>query len=190
MASFDFHVVTADRWSDFETLFGDNGACDGCWCMWNRQTQAEYNANRGASNRQQMHDLIHADEKPGILAYADGEPVGWCSVAPREEFGRLARSPITKPVDDTAVWSVVCFYVDRTARGQGLTAALLDAAKEYVREQGGTVLEGYPVDPQGERVSATSAWHGLVDVFEEAGFVAVARRKETRPVMRFEIETA
>ncbi|MFC6733201.1 GNAT family N-acetyltransferase [Haladaptatus sp. DYSN1] len=184
----EFHVVTPDRWEDFETLFGESGACDGCWCMWNRQTQAEYNANRGAANRQQMHDIIHDDGRPGILAFLDGEPAGWCSVAPRETFVRLARSPVMKPIDDTPVWSIVCFYVDRAARGRGLTVALLEAAKEYVREQGGSVLEGYPVDPQGERVSPTSAWYGFASAFAEAGFVEVARRKKTRPIVRFDLD--
>ncbi len=176
--------MTKERWDDFERLFGERGACGGCWCMYWRLTHREYEAQKGAGNRAAMKALIEAGDVPGLLAYRSGEPVGWISVAPREEFPRLARSRILKPVDDKPVWSVVCFFVDRAHRRQGLSTKLLNAASVYVREQGGELLEGYPVEPRKDHVPPVFAYTGLVSAFTKTGFEEVGRRSETRPIMR------
>ena len=183
----EFEPLTPDRWADFERLFGDNGACGGCWCMWFRLANKEFEAGKGAANRRAMKALVESGGEPGILAYVDGEPAAWCALAPREEYGRLARSRILKPVDDEPVWSVVCFFVDRRYRGRGLTGGLLEAAADHVRRRGGTLLEGYPVEPRQERAPAVFMYHGLASAFARAGFVEVARRSETRPIMRREL---
>ena len=99
----EFHPLTPDRWSDFEGLFGRHGAAGGCWCMWWRQTAREFDARKGESNRRAMKRIVTSGRTPGILAYHEGETVGWCSVAPREEFPRLERSRILKPLDDEPV---------------------------------------------------------------------------------------
>ena len=186
-ASIEYHALTADRWPDFECLFGDNGACGGCWCMWFRLANREFEAAKGEGNRAAMRALVEAGEEPGILAYVDGEPAAWCALAPRERYGRLARSRVLKPVDDEPVWSVVCFFVDRRHRGRGLTVGLLDAAAEHARRRAATLLEGYPVEPRKERAPPVFMYHGLVSAFRRAGFTEVARRSETRPIMRREI---
>ena len=143
----EFHPVTPDRWRDLEKLFGARGACGGCWCMWWRLKRSEFDQKKGAGTRRALKKLIATGQVPGLLAYAEGEPVGWCSVAPRHDFSALERSRILKPVDDQPVWSVVCFFVARPFRRKGVTQQLLTAAIEYAREQGAKIIEGYPVEP-------------------------------------------
>ena len=120
----------------------------------------------------------------------DGVPAAWCALAPRESYGRLGRSRILEPVDEKPVWSVVCFFVDRRFRGRQLTVGLLEAAAEHVRTRGGTLLEGYPVEPRKDRAPSVFMYHGLASAFTRAGFTEIARRSQTRPIMRREIEPA
>lgn len=152
--------------------------------MWWRLTASEFSKRAGDPNREALRTLVKEGKTPGILAYADGEPVGWCSIAPREEFGRLQRSPILKPVDDVPVWSVVCFYVARDHRDLRLTTRLLEAAVEHAARQGAEVVEGYPLDPMRPRYPPEAAWTGILSAFREAGFEEVLRRKENRPIVR------
>ncbi|MDI6769215.1 MAG: GNAT family N-acetyltransferase [Anaerolineales bacterium] len=116
----------------------------------------------------------------------DDVPAGWCAVEPREAYPVLARSRILAPLDETPVWSVTCFFVDRRYRRQGLTVALLRAVVDYVKEQGGKIVEGYPVEPRpGQKTSPVFIYTGMASAFRQAGFVGVARRSETRPIMRY-----
>jgi GNAT superfamily N-acetyltransferase len=152
--------------------------------MWYRQTRAEFGRNRGAKNKRAIKRLVEAGRAPGILAYAGREAVGWCSVAPREEFTRLARSRASKPVDDRPVWSVVCFFVKKEYRRRGVTAALLAAAAQHVAQRGGKSLEGYPIESRAKRMADAFAWVGFDSAFRRAGFREVARHTPTRPIMR------
>ena len=137
-----------------------------------------------------MKSIVDSGEVPGILAYVDDQPAGWCSLAPRERFPRLENSRVAKPVDDKLVWSVVCFFVEKSHRNKGLSLQLLRAAVEYVKQQGGEVVEGYPVEPKKKRMPAAFAWTGFALTFEKVGFVECLRRSETRPIMRFYIVPA
>ena len=119
-----------------------------------------------------------------VLAYHDGQAVGWCAVAPREEYPSLERSRVAARVDDLPVWSVSCLFIHKDYRRHGLSVALLRAAADFVRERGGTIVEGYPVIPRNDDMPAVFAFHGLRAAFEKAGFKEVARRSETRAVMR------
>jgi len=183
----EFHPLTPRRWADFETLFGERGACGGCWCMWWRIPRSQYEKQKGAKNRQAMKELVDGGDAPGIIAYQDGQPVAWCSVAPRESFSRLERSRILKPVDGKAVWSVVCFFVAKEHRRNGLSVKLLKAAIDFVRARRGRIVEGYPVEPDKKQADAF-VWSGLASAFVKAGFKEVERRSETRPIMRYEIK--
>ncbi len=169
-------------------LFGDRGACGGCWCMWWRLTRSEFNRIKGEGNKKALKKILDAGEIPGILAYMGKEPIGWCSVAPREAFSVLERSRILKRVDEKPVWSVVCFFVAKPFRYKGVTVALLKAAIEYVKKQGGKIVEGYPVDPKTGKFPDVFANTGLVSAFFQAGFKEVTRRSKTRPIMRYYIK--
>jgi ribosomal protein S18 acetylase RimI-like enzyme len=160
-----------------------------CWCMYYRQSGRESglgNAARAAGNRLAMKKLVQAGRPPGLIGYRAGEPVGWVSLGPREDFAKLARSPVMKPVDDQPVWSVICFVVPAAFRGQGVARALLDGAKAYARREGATLLEGYPMD-KAMRSADENMWFGTQAMFEQAGFEEVARRKPERPVMRLRL---
>jgi GNAT superfamily N-acetyltransferase len=186
----DIHPLTADRWTDFERLFGPGGACAGCWCMFWNLPQANFNALAGEGTHKQQRLLVESGVVPGLLAYSQDQPIGWCAVEPRSEYPRLARSRVLKPVDDLPVWSVTCFFVHKDQRGRGVTVALLRAAIGYAREHGGRILEGYPVEPKADRMPAAFAFTGLASAFRQAGFHEVARNSETRPIFRYVIGDA
>jgi GNAT superfamily N-acetyltransferase len=186
-SSYKFYPVTKKHWKDFEMLFGDKGACAGCWCMYWRVKSADWEKQKGDGNKKAMKKIIFSDTIPGIIAYHNNEPVGWCSVAPREEFSRLDNSRILKPVDEKPVWSVVCFFIHKNYRKQGLSTALLNAAKKFVKSSGGKILEGYPLEPKEDKMPDAFAWTGISAAFQSAGFKEVARRSETRPIMRYNL---
>lgn len=153
--------------------------------MWWRLPRSEFMKNRGERNKKALRSLIDSGKIPGLLAYLESEPVGWCAVAPREEYPTLERSRLLKRVDDEPVWSVVCFFVAKKHRHKGITVKLLQAAVEYVKEQGGRIVEGYPIEPKKRRTPDPFAYTGLASVFRKVGFIEIARRSETRPTMRF-----
>jgi GNAT superfamily N-acetyltransferase len=182
MSSIEVHPLTADRWSDLVELFSRRGAAvpGRCWCMYYRQVG---NGDSAAANRTALRSLVGTGIAPGLVAYQDGSPVGWVSLAPREEYVSLRRSPVAKPVDDRPVWSIVCFFVDARARGRGISKHLLGAAVEYARSNGATLIEAYPVD-RGARIDNETAFVGVRSMFDRAGFREVARRRPGRPTMR------
>jgi GNAT superfamily N-acetyltransferase len=180
-----FYPVTPHRWADLETLFGPRGACGGCWCMYWRLKRSEFEQLKGEGNRQLLKSIVESGEVPGLLAYHNGKPVGWVSIEPRPAFSALERSRILKPVDEQPVWSVVCFFVAKGYRRKGLTVALLKAAAEYARQQGAAIVEGYPVEPKVAKAPDPFVYTGLASAFRQAGFQEVARRSETRPIMRY-----
>lgn len=180
--------LTAKRWPDLEKLFGANGACSGCWCMWFRLSQREFDARKYEPNRHAFRELCMAGRPLGVIAYEGRKPVGWCAVAPRCDYPRLAGSRLFKPIDDRPAWSVTCFFVARDARRGGITAALLEGAVNYARRKGARVIEGYPIDPGKKKdVMSMAAFHGLVSVFEEGGFATVAKPSAGRRYVRLEL---
>jgi GNAT superfamily N-acetyltransferase len=180
-----FTPLTPEGWDDFEDLFGRRGACGGCWCMYWRLKRAEFNQKKGAGTRKLMHNMVNKGLRPGIIAYHGKMAVGWCAVAPREEYLVLNNSKILSPVDAQPVWSIVCFFIRKEYRNQGVSVALIRAAVDFVRQQGGTIVEGYPVQPKKEPMPAVFAYTGLASAFTHAGFKEVARRSDTRPIMRY-----
>ena len=184
-AKLEFHPVTAKRWRDLEKLFGERGACGGCWCMCWRLKRSQFEKQKGAGNKKALKKIVAAGEVPGLLAYAGREPVGWCSVAPREAFPVLENSRILKRVDNQPVWSASCFFVARPYRRQGLSVKLLRAAVAYAKKKGARMVEGYPVEPKKSPMPDVFAWTGLASAFRRAGFKEVLRRSPTRPIMRY-----
>jgi len=155
--------------------------------MWWRLKRSEFLKQRGEGNRKALKKIVDSGEVPGILAYANDEPIGWCSVATRESYPALERSRVLKRVDNKPVWSIVCFFVAKQFRHKGVTVPLLRAAIEYVKEQGGKIVEGYPVEPKKGYTPDAFAYTGLASAFRKVGFVEVLRRSETRPIMWYRI---
>ncbi len=183
-----FHPVTPDRWDDLEQLFGPRGAIGGCWCMWWRIKRKDFEQQQGEGNHDAMCSIVDSGKVPGILAYSDGALVAWCSVAPREDFPVLDRSPILKRVDDRPVWSIVCFFIAKDYRHQHLSSRMLKAAVDYAAQHGAKIVEGYPITPKKDQAPDIYIFTGLESTFVKAGFVEVARRSEFRPIMRYSLE--
>jgi len=167
-----------------ERLFGPRGACAGCWCMWWRLERARWDKQRGEKNRRALQKIVATEVPTGVLAYLGQEPVGWCAVAPREHYSRLARSRVLRPVDDQPVWSATCFFVRKEYRRSGLTRQLLQAAVQFAHKHGAKIIEGYPQGTRRGEMPDAFAYTGFASVFQQAGFEEVARRSATRPVMR------
>jgi GNAT superfamily N-acetyltransferase len=155
--------------------------------MWWRLTRSQFEKQTGEQNRQALKALVDSGEPPGLLAYANGEPIAWCSLGPREIYPALERSRTLRRVDDEPVWSVVCFFVARPFRRQGLMVPFLRAAIEYAREHGAKIVEGYPTEPK-KALSGYSGFTGVVSAFRRAGFREVLRRSAQQPIMRYFIE--
>jgi len=187
--------ATPQRWPDIEAIFGAKGCsvARGCWCMHYRKSGSapalSNVAYRSKTYRAGLKALVEKGKSPGLVAYRDDIPVGWVSLAPREEFARLERSPVMKRVDDKPVWSIICFVVPPEHRGQGVARALLQGAIAYARERGATVIEAYPVDKSGPS-KGDALWFGAKSMYDHAGFTEVARRKPTRPVVRLDLSAA
>jgi GNAT superfamily N-acetyltransferase len=143
MNQLEFHPATAEHWKDLEALFGERGAYGNCWCMWWRMKRSEFDKQPGRAKKQALKDIVDTNQVPGILAFANGEPIAWCSVAPRETFASLERSQTLKRVDEEPVWSIVCFFVAKPYRRQGLMAMLLRAAIDYAKANGAKIVGGW-----------------------------------------------
>jgi len=176
--------VTPERWRDLVELFERQGPrggsklspADGCWCMyWRDRTLAH-----GEPKKQAMQALVQEGREPGLLAYAAGVPLGWVSVAPRDEFPHILRSPQYRPREEgggAAIWSVVCFAVDRDHHGRGAAATLLDAAVAHAFAHGATSIEAYP------HATSRSDYMGNVELYRRAGFHLV-RPANKRAIVR------
>jgi GNAT superfamily N-acetyltransferase len=187
MCDVEIHPLTPGRWGDFEKLFGPRGAYGGCWCMFWRLRSSVNAMNTGDDNKREMKKIVDSNEPPGLMAYADGEPVGWCSIDPREKFLRIEHSRTLKRVDDRAgVWSLNCFVIAKEHRRQGLMTALLGAAVEYAREHGAKIIEAYPIEPGGE-LKSYDGYTGVASTFRRRGFREVARPRENQSIMRKEL---
>lgn len=186
-AAMNFKPLVAERWRDLEELFGERGACGGCWCMWWRQSRAESMRNKGEKNRRAFRKLVKSGRVPGLLAYAGKRPVGWCAIEPRENYPVIENSRALKRVDEQPVWSVVCFFVLAKWRGKGVGAQLLNAAARWAKKNGAKILEGYPVQFKMKRAPAAFVWTGVPALFDRAGFRKVARPSASRVIMRREL---
>jgi GNAT superfamily N-acetyltransferase len=143
--------------------------------MWWRDRSLEH----GEGKKRGLEGLVRAGQTPGLVAYENGEPIGWVSIAPREDYAALLRSPQYRPrdVSDDDVWSIVCFVVDREARGRGIRVALLQAAVEHACRSGATVVEAYA---HNEKSDDYMGWREL---YLSHGF-AIVRTASKRSIMQ------
>lgn len=181
--------LTPKRWSDLEAIFKAKGCsvARGCWCMAYRLSGSRKPPPAGMThaqaNRASLKALVDAGNVPGLIGYRGKVPVGWVSIGSGEEYARLKRSSVMKPVDEQPVWSVICFVVPAEHRGQGVAQALLEGAVAYAKKQGAKLVEAYPVDKPG-RSKDDLMWFGAKSMYDNAGFKEIARRKPQRPIVR------
>lgn len=168
---------------DLERLFGPRGAYSGCWCMYWRMSPAAWKLKDDPElNCEAFRDIVLAGEPTGLLAYAGDDPVGWVALAPRGAYPRVLASTAIRPLDDEPAWVITCFFVARRARRQGVSTALIDAAAAHAASEGARILEAYPQDPgEGKRMAS---YRGTLAMFQEAGFVEIARRQQRYPIVR------
>ena len=188
----ELQPLTTDRWNDLARLFEQGGDPKWCWCQFYRVRGLDWSNSNAEGNRERLATLTRDGPPPGLVGYQDGRAVGWVSLAPRPAYDRLTHAKLLAPVDDKPVWSIVCFVVSRTARGQGVAKALLDGAIAWAKSQGATILEAYPSDVKGRKVPAANLYHGSLSMFEDAGFEVVARRQfnrttPVRPIVRLDL---
>jgi GNAT superfamily N-acetyltransferase len=176
MTKLSFAEVTKATRADFEQLFESKGGPSYCWCMAWRAVPNRQDASN-AERKREMIGRVEAGTPVGILAYQSGQPVGWCSVAPRQTYLRLSRQ---QDDGEAGVWSIVCFYVPRALRRGGLAAALLDAAVDHAFAKGATAVEAYPVDED----SPSYRFMGFRKMFEARGFRETGKAGSRRHVMR------
>lgn len=186
----DLRELTPDLWPALEKLFGPNGACGGCWCMFWRLLKGErYDDVKGPRAKARFKTLVKRGKVHGILAFHEGEPVGWCAFERRVELSRLDRSPSLKIVDAERVWSLPCFFVQARWRSRGVAAQMLAAADKALVARSAEIVEGYPVKLD-QRVPAAFAYTGVTSMFEACGFAVAEVRSKGKQRYRKVLQTA
>jgi GNAT superfamily N-acetyltransferase len=176
------------RWEDFELLFGERGACGGCWCMSWRLKKSEFELGKGEPNKLSIKDLVYRGKPVGILAYVDDRPIGWCATAPREVYKRLESSRVLKRIDEEPVWSITCLFIEKSFRRKRISTELIKGAIEYAKSNGVDIIEAYPVVPYDKNVPDAFLWTGTPLAFETSGFIEAARRSKWKSIMRYYIK--
>jgi len=181
-----FEPLTRSNWAQFERLFGDKGACGNCWCMYYRLSKTEFTEGKSNNgNKDAMHGLVMENKPTGVLALYEGEAIAWCAFAPREDFIKLAKSRVHKPIDDKQVWSIPCTFIHKQFRRLGVSVELLKGVAAYAKQQGIKIIEAYPTIPTQTTLPDSFAWIGLYKSFERAGFEIVDTTSKHRPMVRF-----
>jgi GNAT superfamily N-acetyltransferase len=180
MNDMEFHPVSMDRWADLTAFFEQHGNTNYCWCMRWRLKSTHFKQLTAAGRRSQLASMVQANSPIGVLGYLQGQPVGWCSIAPRETYTILEGSTILKRIDHLPTWSVVCFFVDPGLRGHGLPVKLLIAAVSYAVSLGATIIEGYPVEPD-----QSYRFMGSTSIFQQADFREAGVAKNGRRIVRY-----
>ncbi|HEY3340491.1 MAG TPA: GNAT family N-acetyltransferase [Anaerolineae bacterium] len=175
------HSLTPDQWPALVDLFGEHGACNGCWCMYWRIGSA-YLKRPQEENRKALREVVESGPPPGLLAFDGDLAVGWCQLTPRDALPWLDRTWRLKRVDSAPVWSLSCFYVRKGYRKRGVTSALIAAALEVAKQAGAPALEAYPLDAN---LTPSTSGTGYASTFRRAGFKIVARHVLPRPIMRY-----
>ena len=180
-----FRAVKTATWPDFERLFSSRGAPHYCWCQVYRATGGTARQADRTELKAAMCERIHQAMQVGVLAYAGGEPIGWCSIGPRPTFPRLRTTTVNGAADpdDPSVWSLTCLFVPRRFRKRGLGARLLQAAIDHARTQGAAAVEAYPVDPD----SPGYRFGGFRPMFRAAGFRELGRLGKRRYLARLDL---
>ena len=139
---------------------------------WRREgTQKERAAYPGEKNRRAFRKLVERGAARGVLALAEGKPVGWCSVGPHDDFPALERKRVLQTDRDAATWTITCFFVARPHRSRGVGVALAKEAARIAFAAGATRVEAFPAKlPASGTLPDTFAWTGTASLFRRAGF--------------------
>ncbi len=181
-----FEPLSKKSWGKFVELFGERGACGNCWCMYFRLSKSEFvTGKEGNGNRESMKELVWENKPTGVLCIYEGQAIGWCSFAPREDYLKLENSRVHKRIDDELVWAITCFFIDKNFRRMGISVAMLKGVIEVARKQKVMIIEAYPTIPTQEKLPDSFAWIGLYKSFERAGFKTVDRTSKNRPMVRY-----
>ena len=197
-------VVPANEasWDDLQAVFGDRGDPARCWCQWFKVRDKDWRSLSADERRERFRGQADpgnpaAATTTGLVAYLDGEPVGWCAVEPRAHYlERLSRTRVPwqgrdEDREDPDVWAVTCFVTRKGFRRQGVSHALTSAAVDYARERGASALEGYPMIVQpGKELSWGELFVGNRTAFDDAGFREVSHPSPRRSVMRIDFGRA
>ncbi len=181
-----FEPLTKANWNSFVQLFGSKGACGNCWCMYYRLKKSDYQEGKADDgNKTAMKELVWEDKPTGVLGIYEGQAIAWCAFAPREDFMKLENSRVHKRIDDKAVWSIPCFFIDKNFRRHGVSVELLKGVIKYAKAVGIKIIEAYPTIPTQEKLADSFAWIGLYKSFGRAGFEIVDRTSKNRPMVRY-----
>jgi GNAT superfamily N-acetyltransferase len=172
--------LTPELWPALTDLFGEKGACNGCWCMYWRIGNA-YRKRLREANEAAFREVVKRGPPPGLLAFDGNLAVGWCQLTPRAALPWLDRAWRLRRVDDVPVWSISCFYVRKGYRKCGITSALIAAALKRAKRAGAPALEAYPLDAD---LTPSASGTGYASTFARAGFKIVGRHTPSRPIMR------
>ncbi len=180
-----YKQLTTETWKDLEKLFGEKGACGGCWCMYWRQKSTSFKNNKGEGNKKLFKGLVKENKELGLIFYENNQPVAWCSVSPRDEIYRIENSRSFKPVDDKPVWSIVCLFIKKDFRKNGLSVKIIKSVIEYCRTKNVKILEAYPAVPYSPKMPDAFAWTGIDSAFLKAGFKNLPVQTKSRAYMRY-----
>ncbi|NVO19056.1 MAG: GNAT family N-acetyltransferase [Bacteroidetes bacterium] len=181
-----FEPLSIENWNSFVHLFGKNGACGNCWCMYYRLTKSEFTEGKYEDrNKEAMKELVWSGKPTGILAFYEGEAIAWAAFAPRKDFDKLEKSRVHKRIDNQETWSVPCFFVHKNFRKLGVSVELLKGIINIARQKGIAIIEAYPTIPTTEKLPDSFAWIGLYKSFERAGFIIVDQTSKNRPMVRY-----
>ena len=181
-----FEPLTKKNWNKFVHLFGNNGACGNCWCMYYRLKKPDFGEGKAdEGNKTAMMNIVWKNKPTGLLGIYEEQAIAWCAFAPREDFIKLENSRIHKRIDYKMVWSIPCFFIHKTFRRHGVSVELLKGVIKYAKENGIKIIEAYPTIPTKEKLPDPFAWIGLFKSFERAGFEIVDRTSKNRPMVRY-----
>ena len=179
--------LEASRIDDLETLFASDESAQRCWCMWFIKPVKAFHASGSEGNCAEFRRLVETSEHPmGLLAYEDGDAIGWCAVGPRARYARALKTPTYRggpAEDDQEIWLVPCFFIHKDFRGTGAARALLQAAVEHAKKSGARAIEGFPF-ASGSRRSSGDLQVGFQSTFAACGFEVVREPSSSRVVMR------
>jgi len=186
LKDFSIEPLTKTNWNKFVELFGSKGACGNCWCMYFRLPKKDFvEGKKNDGNKSAIKKIVWDNKPAGITGFYKGQSIAWCAFAPREVYLKIENSRVHKRIDDKAVWSIPCFFIQKDFRRKGVSVAILKAIIQYAKENNIGIIEAYPAIPTKDVLPDSFAWTGLYKSFERVGFKIVDRTSKNRPMVRY-----